>query len=45
MLDYVLTLPDETLITLAIADWEGLEMICNLLSVELSIEKDSRNIN
>lgn len=45
MLDYVLTLPDETLITLAITDWGGLEMICDWLSVELNIGKTNRSMD
>jgi len=43
--EYVLTLPDDALIVLAKTDWGTLEMICGLLSVELNIGKNSRDIN
>ena len=36
ILTYVVSLSDDVLVTLAQQDWEGLEVICGLLSVELN---------
>jgi hypothetical protein len=34
------SLPDDILVSLAQEDWEGLEMICDLISVELNGGKE-----
>jgi hypothetical protein len=36
ILSYIESLPDDILVTLAQEDWEGLEMICDLLAVEFN---------
>jgi hypothetical protein len=45
LLEYILKLPDDSLITLVKTDWGGLEMICGFLSIELNIEENSENLN
>jgi hypothetical protein len=40
ILSYIDSIPDEVLATLAQEDWEGLEVICDLLAVELNGGKE-----
>ena len=36
ILSYMSSIPDDVLVALAQEDWEGLEVICGLLAVELN---------
>jgi hypothetical protein len=41
VIEYINDLPDNILIELAEVDWESLEVLCMLMSVELQLEKKS----
>ena len=39
VIEYINDLPDNILIELAEVDWEALEVLCMLMSVEMQLEK------
>ena len=41
VIEYINDLPDNILIELAEVDWEALEVLCMLMSVEMQLEKKS----